>query len=280
MNPKQRNKFKNSQTYTYKRKYPNSPKKKTNGKFWIRLLEGIGWIFFIGMLLLYWDSSRLISIIIHSKPVTQLSADMTGIVRLEGVAISETAVTDEGTLRQKYAMLQKEPFRWECSRSGCEYKLNDSLNPKIWGGLTVNGLDIQAERYHFYTNWLPLNIETVESDHLFRIYEGGSSRPLLVEKSKSTAYGYYAVSSGDWITVIGQAKNGRLEPFAFPGNEDMQPVILIGDSLERMVSKEKGIRTAYMVVGIFVMLLLLPKTIGRIRHVYGKLIARNKRGKP
>ena len=255
-----------------KKRYKKSNKKKESGGFGLLIFEFIGWIVLAGALLVIWETSRMITIIVDANPVTQLSADTTGIVRLEGPAVSRAEVTDQGTLRNTYALLQKEPFRWECSRGGCDYEPDDSVMPDVLGNIRVHDIDVGSERYRFYTNWLPLDAGTVEQERYSRIYEGGSSRPLLVEKQKSTAYGYRAVSSGQWITVIGHAKDGHLEPFTLPGSDDDgKPVILIGDNIERMVSKEKEIRTGFVIVGFLVMLLLLPRTIGRIRRIYGRI---------
>lgn len=238
------------------------------------ILEAIGWVILLGVLLIYSNTSRVISIIKNAEPVERLTEDKTGIVRVEGAAVSEKLMTDEGMLRREYALLQKEPFNWTCSRSGCDYKIDDSESTKIWGEMTVNGVHIKAERYQFYSNWLPLNAATVEDNHFFNIHERTSPRPLIEVDQKSMAYGYHAISPGDWVTVIGEAKQGELQPIALPGNEDMQSVILIGDHVDQMISKEKGIRTRFLIVGIVIMLMLLPTNIGRVRKLYRKIETR------
>lgn len=275
---KQNNKEnKYSQTYTYKRKHPKSSKKKRTGEFWLKFLEGMGWFIFAGILLLYVDSSKRLSIIINAKPVAELSTDMSGIVRLEGPAFREKGVTDEGVIRNRFILLQKEHFRWECSRSSCDYKPDKNSGPEVWGGFNIHGLDVQAEQYYFYKSWLPLGVLTVEPAYLSKIYEEGTSRPLLEETYKSSAYGYHSVSSGEWITVIGQAMNGQLHPISYPGTDNVQPVILIGDSVDGMISKEKGYRTGFMIIGSILLLLLLPKTISRIRHLYRRINSRKRK---
>ncbi len=276
VNEKSRKKLKRSETYTYQRKHPKRPKKKQSISWGLLLFEAIGWIVLAGAAVMVWYTSSLISIITDSTPVTQLTKDMTGIVRLEGEVVTEGAYTEEGVLQETYALLQKEPFRWECSRSGCDFKLNDKEAPAVWGSLSVNGQEIQADRYQFYSSWLPLDYRTVEPDQVFRVDEIGSSRPLLVKNPKSTAYGYHAVSSGDWITVIGQARNGRLQPFTLPGSDHSEPVILVGDHVDQMISKEKGIRTLYMIIGTLVMLLLFPVTIRRLRNLHQRISIRLK----
>lgn len=52
---------------------------------------------------------------------------------------------------------------------------------------------------------------------------------------------------GKRVTVIGKASHGRLEPLELPGSDDAQPVLLIGHNVEDMVSKERGIRNAYLI---------------------------------
>lgn len=239
------------------------PKKGKPVNWGLVVFEAIGWLVLASMLLGIYISSKTISVILDSKPMVQLSADTTGIVRLEGLVDSEIEITEPGTLRHSYALVQKELFNWECSRS-CDYKLNQDAKPKVSGSISVNGSEVQADRYLIYKSWLPLNSETVEPEHLFRIYEGGTIRPLLVEEHKNIAYGYRTVSPGERITVIGNAVNGQIESFTISGNEE--PVVLIGDNIEQMVAKEKEARTFYIIIGCFIMLFLLPATIGRLRR--------------
>jgi hypothetical protein len=88
-----------------------------------------------------------------------------------------------------------------------------------------------------------------------------------MESAKGTAYGYYAVSPGDWVTVIGRANKGQLEAFILPGDDTRQPVLLIGTSVEQMLSEEKGVQTVYLIISCIVGLMLLPKMIGRTRRI-------------
>lgn len=248
-----------------KQKHRRSKKKKSVS--WGQVLaEVIGWIVLAAMLLGIYDSSKTISVILDAKPIAQLSADTTGIVRLEGPAASEQEITEQGTLRHTYALLQKELFNWECGGRGrCDYKRDQGAIPKISGSISVNDIEVQADRYLFYKSWIPLDSRTVEADHFFRIYEGGTTRPLLVEEHESTAYGYHAVSLGEQITVIGNAVNGRIEPFSISGNDE--PAVLIGDNIEQMVAKEKEARTFYIIIGFLDILLLSPAMIGRFRRL-------------
>ncbi|WP_054954812.1 hypothetical protein [Paenibacillus dakarensis] len=242
-------------------------KKKKSVSWGLVLFEVIGWIILAGMLAGIYDTSRMISMILNAKPITQLSADTTGIIRLEGPASSPIEVTEQGILRKGYALIQKEPFYWRCSR-GCDYKPNNGANPQVWGSISVLGVEVQADRYRFYKSWLPLNRLTIETDHLLSIYEGGTTRPLLVEEQDSTAHGYHTVSLGEKITVIGNAVHGRIEPIKIANNE--MPAVLIGDNIKQMVTKEKKERTAYTLIGILVVLLLSPLMIGRIRRFLGR----------
>ncbi|MDR9854263.1 hypothetical protein RJP21_11680 [Paenibacillus sp. VCA1] len=244
-----------------------SPKESLASRFWFGFLKTVGFIVLLGAILLYWNSARLTSIILNSRPVEKLTADTTGMVRLEGTAEGEAAYTDEGRLRKRYALLQKEMFNWQCSRGGCSYKLNKDEKPSVWGTLKINGVSVQSDEFRFYADWLPLDNTTVPFEQVSKIYDEGSSRPLLIEKPKSTAYGYYAVSPGDRVTVIGQAQNGRLEPFNLPG-EDERRVILIGSSVDRMVSYERKNQTLYLILGAVVALMLLPVVVGWIRKLF------------
>ncbi|RJE83863.1 hypothetical protein D3P07_23920 [Paenibacillus sp. 1011MAR3C5] len=239
------------------------PKKGKPVNWGLVVFEAIGWLVLASMLLGIYISSKTISVILDAKPIVQLSADTTGIVRLEGLVDSEIEVTEPGTLRHTYALVQKELFNWACSRS-CDYKPDQDAKPKVSGSISVNDSKIQADRYLFYKSWLPLDSETVEPEHLSRIYEGGTTRPLFVEEHKNKAYGYRTVSPGERITVIGHAVNGQIEPFTISGNEE--PVVLIGDNIGQMVAKEKEARTFYILIGLFVMLFLLPAMIGRFRR--------------
>ncbi|OAB47795.1 hypothetical protein [Paenibacillus antarcticus] len=240
-------------------------KKKKSVSWGLVLFEVIGWIVLAGMLLSIYNSSKTISVIVDSKPIAQLSADTTGIVRLEGLTASEKEITEQGTLRHTYALLQKELFYWGCGgRGGCDYKRDQGAIPKISGSISVNDIEVQADRYLFYKNWLPLDSGTVEPNHFFRIYEGGTTRPLMVEEHESTAYGYHAVTRGERITVIGNAVNGRIEPFSISVSKGN--AVLIGDNIEQMVAKEKEARTFYIIIGFLDIMLLSPAMIGRLRR--------------
>lgn len=256
--------------HTYKQNARKQRKRSADtrfDRFWFRIIEAIGWIILLGSLLMYWDSARLTTIINKAQPVLQLTSEMTGYVRLEGQAGGEAAYTDEGKLQDRYALLQKELFRWECGKGGCDYKLDDNGSHQSWGSSELNGVTVQAERFRFYTDWLPLNFATVDPKHVSLIYQGNSSRPLLMESPKGTAYGYYAVSPGDWVTVIGRASKGQLEAFPLPGDDTKHPVLLIGTSVEQMLSEEKGVQSVYLIISCIVALMLLPKMIGRTRRI-------------
>lgn len=241
--------------------------------------EGIGWIVLAGALFMVWYTTSMISVITDSKPVTQLTEDMTGIVRLEGTASGPAEHTDEGILRGSYTLLQKESFRWECSRSGCDYKLNDQIPPKVWGTLYLNGVEVQAERYRFYSDWLPLDRHHVELEHVSRLDNKVSTRPLLIEKPEHTAYSYHGIEAGDRVSVIGKAWYGKLEPFELPGSESDQPVLLIGANVEDMVSKERGIRNAYLILSAAVALFLMPVNIRRLLKIVNRLRDREVKGR-
>ncbi|WP_410768849.1 hypothetical protein [Fontibacillus sp. BL9] len=129
---------------------------------------------------------------------------------------------------------------------------------------------MQAEWFRFYSNWLPLDFNTVEEEQLANIYEGGSSRPLLVEIPKETAYGYYAVTPGEQVTVIGRAVNGRLKSFDLPGKEE-QSMILIGPSVEVMLTEERKARIGYAIVSGIALLFLLPTIVGWIRRIIRRI---------
>ena len=238
---------------------------KTKSISWgLLVFEAVGWIVLAGMLLGIYEANKAISVVQDARPVAVVTADTTGIVRLEGLATGEEEIREQGILRQAYALLQKEPFIWTCGR-GCDYKLAQGAEPKASGSIKVNGVEIQADRYLFYKTWLPLNRETVEDDQLFRIYEGGSARPLLVEEHDRTAYGYRAVSSGERITVIGNVVNGRIEPYSFSGKKK-PATVLIGDTAEQMIAAEKEARTGYTIVGLLALLPLSVVMIGRLRR--------------
>jgi|GEM_PF-2531506 len=240
-------------------------KKKDSINWGILFFEVIGWIVAAGMLLGIYNSNKTISVILESKPIHQLTADTTGIVRIEGHVTSENVNTEQGILRHSYALIQKEVFKWRCSRS-CDYKLEQGAAPIVSGSISVNGIEVKADQYTFYKDWLPLDNGTIEPDQLYRIYEGGTSRPLLVEEHESTAYGYRTVSSGEWITLVGNAVNGRVEAFSILKNEG--PTVLIGINIEQMVAKEREARTLYIIVAILAMLILSPVMIRRLRRRY------------
>jgi hypothetical protein len=265
-----KNKSSRTGMHTYKQNVRKRRKRSEDtrfDRFWFRIVEAVGWIILLGSFLMYWDSARLTAIIFKAQPVQQLTSETTGYVRLEGQAGGEAAYTDEGKLQDRYALLQKEPFRWGCGKGGCDYKLDDDGSHRLWGSSELNGVTIQAERFRFYKDWLPLNFATVKPEQLSLIYQGNSSRPLLMESPKGTAYGYYAVSPGDWVTVIGRANKGQLEAFILPGDDTKQPVLLIGTSVEQMLSEEKGVQTVYLIISCIVALMLLPKMIGRTRRI-------------
>lgn len=250
-----------------KRKHRRSQRKKSVS--WGRVFfEIIGWIVLAGMLLGIYNSGHTLSVIRDAKPVVQLSAETTGIVRLEGPAATEKEITESGTLRDTYALLQKEYFYWACGRGGCDYKIDQDAKPKIAGGISVNDIEVQADQYLFYKSWLPLDSGTVEPGHILHIYAGGTTRPLLVEEHERTAYGYHTVSSGERITVIGSAVNGQIQPLSIPGKE--RPVVLIGENIEQMAAKEKEARIFYIIIGFLVILLLSPAMIGRFRRLRKK----------
>ncbi|MBB3126784.1 hypothetical protein FHS19_001438 [Paenibacillus rhizosphaerae] len=240
-------------------------------RFWLGLLKFLGFFVLAGLLLLYWDSARLASLISHAVPVQQLTADTNGIVRIEGIAEGEAAAADEGKLRQRYLLLQKEKFNWHCSKSGCNYMWNEDAVPPVWGNLSIQGVKVESERFKFYSDWLPLDYETVEPDQIAFIHEGGTSRPLLVESPKETAYGYHALMPGERITVIGRAANGHLEPIHLPGEEEDQRMILIGSSVEEMLSSEKETQTGVLIAAGFVSLFLVPVIIGWIWKGFRKI---------
>ncbi len=240
-------------------------------RFWLGLLKFLGFFILAGLLLLYWDSARLASLISHAAPVQQLTADTNGIVRIEGEAEGETTAADEGKLRQRYLLLQKEKFNWHCSKSGCNYMWNEDAVPQVWGNLSIQGVKVESERFKFYSDWLPLDFETVETSQLPFVHEGETSRPLLVESPKETAYGYHALSPGQRITVIGLAVNGHLEPIHLPGEGEDQRMILIGSSVEEMLSSEKETQTGVLIAAGFVMLFLVPVIVGWIRKLFRKL---------
>lgn len=260
-----RTKFKNG-----KRKKP--PQKSRGSRIWFGLLKFLGLFVLAGLLLLLWESAKLSSVISNARPIDQLRADTTGIVRLEGVAEGMTQVTDEGKLRDRYALLQKEKFQWHCSKSGCDYQWDEDLKPDVRGSFMLNGVNVQADWFRFYDDWLPLDTTTVIAEQTPNIHEGGSSRPLLVESPKKTAFGYYAVSPGEQVTVIGRAHMGRLEPIAYPG-KDGQNVILIGTSVARMLSEERERQIGFGIVAGIVFLALLPIMIGWIRK-YSRLLTK------
>ncbi|GIO34554.1 MULTISPECIES: hypothetical protein [Paenibacillus] len=247
----------------HRNKNKRKPSKESRAnRFWFGLLKAVGFVVVFGCILAYWNTTRLTSIILNARPVEELTADTTGMVRLEGTAEGAAAFTDEGKLRKRYALLQKEEFNWHCSRGGCSYELNEDQKPSVWGTLKINGVSVESDEFRFYADWLPLDITTVPFEQLSNI-----KGPLLVEKPKSTAYGYYAVSPGDRVTVIGQAQNGRLEPFELPG-EDERRVILIGSSVDRMVSHERKNQIVYLILGAVVALMLLPVVVGWIRKLF------------
>jgi len=259
-------------SHARKHKPKNKNKRKTSkeswgSRFWFGFLKVLGFVVLFGMILLYWDSARLTAIILNASPVDQLAAGTTGMVRLEGPAEGTAAFTDEGKLRKDFALIQKETFYWQCSKSGCSYKRNEDRKPEVRGLMGVNGVIVQSDWFRFYSDWLPLNASTVDVEEIPNIYEGDSSRPLLVESPKEKAYGYYAVSPGEHVAVIGLAQNGRLEPFALPGEEE-QRVILIGASVERMVSEERKSQIVYLIIGAVVALVLLPTVIRWVRSLF------------
>lgn len=259
-------------SHARKHKPKNKNKRKTSkeswgSRFWFGFLKALGFVVLFGMILLYWDSARLTAIILNASPVDQLAAGTTGMVRLEGPAEGTAAFTDEGKLRKDFALIQKETFYWQCSKSGCSYKRNEDRKPEVRGLMGVNGVIVQSDWFRFYSDWLPLNASTVDVEEIPNIYEGDSSRPLLVESPKEKAYGYYAVSPGEHVAVIGLAQNGRLEPFALPGEEE-QRVILIGASVERMVSEERKSQIVYLIIGAVVALVLLPTVIRWVRSLF------------
>ncbi|MEK4358352.1 hypothetical protein NYE48_14985 [Paenibacillus sp. FSL M7-1455] len=247
-----------------------TPKESWGSRFWFGFLKALGFVVLLGMILLYGDSARLTSIILNATPVDQLTDETTGMVKLEGQAEGTAAFTDEGKLRAHFALIQKETFYWQCSKSGCSYKRNEDRKPEVSGLMGVNGAIVESDWFRFYSDWLPLNASTVDADEVPNIYEGDSSRPLLVESPKEKAYGYYAVSPGDHVAVIALARDGRLEPFALPG-EDEKRVILIGTSVERMVSEERKSQIVYLIIGAVVALMLLPTVIRWIRGLYRKI---------
>lgn len=241
-------------------------------RFWLGLLKFLGFFILAGLLLLYWDSARLASLISHAAPVQQLTADTNGIVRVEGNAEGEAVAADEGKIMQRYLLLQKEKFNWHCSKSGCNYMRNEDVAPQVWGSLTIQGVKVESERFKFYSDWLPLDSETVNPDQLSFIHEGDTSRPLLVESPKETAYGYHALSPGQRITVIGRAVNGHLEPIHLPGEGEDQRMILIGSSVEEMLSSEKETQIGVLIAAGFVMLFLVPVIVWWIRKLFRKLL--------
>lgn len=280
MAKQRKNKSSRTGMHTYKQNVRKRRKRSEDtrfDRFWFRIVEAVGWIILLGSFLMYWDSARLTAIIFKAQPVQQLTSETTGYVRLEGQAGGEAAYTDEGKLQDRYALLQKEPFRWGCGKGSCDYKLDDDGSHRLWGSSELNGVTVQAERFRFYKDWLPLNFATVEPEQLSLIYQGNSSRPLLMESPKGTAYGYYAVSPGDWVTVIGRANKGQLEAFILPGDDTKQPVLLIGTSVEQMLSEEKGVQTVYLIISCIVALMLLPKMIGRTRRITQWIKARRTR---
>ena len=240
-------------------------KKKTPVSWGLLFFEVLGWLIVAGMLLVIYNTNKVITLIQNAQPVTQLTAETTGIVRLEGLAAAgEGEVTEQGVLRNTYALLQKEAFLWSCSRgAGCDYKVHQP-DREIWGSLSVNGIKAESDRYVFYKGWLALNRLTVEPEYMDRIYEGGTARPLREEEHESRAYGYHTVSVGEPITVIGRAVDGRIEPIKIWGKEE--PAVLIADNMEQMIAKEKEAQKGYILVGSLVLLLLLPVMIGRIRR--------------
>ncbi len=245
-------------------------KRNRSGSFWLRFFKFLGFFVLAGLLLLYWDSARLSAIISNASLVNQVTPDTHGIIRLEGTAEGIPTVTDEGKLRNRYALLQKDRFQWGCSKSACSYKWSEDRQPNVWGSFMIDGVNVQSEWFRFYSNWLPLDFTTVEQEQWSNIYEGGSSRPLLVESPKKTAFGYHTVTPGEQITVIGRARNGRLEPFALPGKGE-QSVILIGTNIERMLSAERKTQIGYAVVSGIVILMLLPTIIGWIRKLIRRI---------
>lgn len=249
-----------------KKQQKKKNKRNGSGSFWLGFLKFLGFFVLFGLLLLYWDSARLTKIITNARPVLELTPDIDEIVRLDGSVEGIAAVTDEGKLRNTYALLQKETFLWGCSKSNCDYKRSEDRRPEVLGSFVINSVVVQAEWFRFYTNWLPLDFSTVDPSQLSNIYEGGTSRPLLVESPKKRAYGYYAVSPREQITVIGRAREGRLEPFTLPGKEEHN-VILIGTNMERMLSEERESQLGYGIVSGIVLLFLLPTIVGWVRKL-------------
>ncbi|WP_410768850.1 hypothetical protein [Fontibacillus sp. BL9] len=88
-----------------KRRQKKTRTKSGFAPFWLIFLKFLGFIILAGLLLLYWDSARLSSIISNARPVTQVTPDTNGIIRLVGRVDAVAAVTDEGKLRNRYALL-------------------------------------------------------------------------------------------------------------------------------------------------------------------------------
>lgn len=132
---------------------------------------------------------------------------------------------------------------------------------------------MESERFKFYSDWLPLDSETVHPDQFPFIHEGRTSRPLLVESPKETANGYHAVVPGQQVTVIGRAVNGHLEPIHLPGEDEDEQMILVGSSLEEMISSEKKTQIGVLIAAGLVTLFLVPVIIGWIRRWLRKLHA-------
>lgn len=138
-----------------KKQQKKKKKRNGSGSFWLGFLKFLGFFVLCGLLLLYWDSARLTKIISNAHPVLELTPDIDEIVRLDGSVEGIAAVTDEGKLRNTYALLQKETFLWGCSKSNCDYKRSEDRRPEVSGSFVINGVVVQADWFRFYTNWSP-----------------------------------------------------------------------------------------------------------------------------
>ncbi|WP_240464316.1 hypothetical protein [Paenibacillus apiarius] len=256
---------------TSKRNVRRTAKRGVSGWFIFFLIADL--LVFGGFGLMYSESKGWENALEQAQEVQAIGPDTSGIVAVTGPMQSVLPARDEH-LADDYALLVKQEREWSCNSRKCAYTIRYISTVGSTEGLTINGIPLMSSVYRLTDQPIILGEEVLSQSG-----QTVEDRQVLILEPKGKALSYEGIAWGQQVTVVGEAKEGKLVPMQFPNGSDavtfagMTPHhpseevempkagYVVGDSLEAVRGHEAGMQHSLAWAALFAAVLFVPATL-------------------